>query len=356
VATAIATNVNTDDDSPVNNIKKLRRVIVLDDSDDDNGGGNGSGEATPNAPPSPHIASPLASAPQQSTSPCGDVHVGTPSPSPGPSPAHRTSPFATDSPTTTAPAAEHEQRTPECPRDAPKSPAAQAPDDTSDKVFSPPAATAATAATATVRAPSLEVTESQRREFNRLVTEAHRLLASEELSAALAKYIAAQRIVNTDKVERRISKIKAKLAELEQPASNDEQDAANGGNNISSSSNDDGAQPGEAAIEVQSDGWAVNHSARMAMLGNDFRIPLSSYSNLYPHQREGVRWLAGFVENKVGGILGDDMGMGKTVQVATFLRGALAKTNGVKTVRGPVMRRQRATQSRANTNTELLSS
>lgn len=172
---------------------------------------------------------------------------------------------------------------------------------------------------------SLEVTDAQRREFNRLVLKAHDLLENGKLAAALDVYTLAQRIVCTEKISRRIAKIKA---QLDADNENDDEDASashhDGNSEDDAPSSDDG--------ESQADGWTIHQRTQMATLGADFRIPLEAYANLYPHQREGVKWLAGFAGNKVGGILGDDMGMGKTVQVATFLRGALAKRQGIKTV------------------------
>jgi SNF2 family DNA or RNA helicase len=46
---------------------------------------------------------------------------------------------------------------------------------------------------------------------------------------------------------------------------------------------------------------------------------------LFDHQVEGVRWLWEHYANRVGCILGDDMGMGKTIQVACFLMALLGK-------------------------------
>jgi len=48
-------------------------------------------------------------------------------------------------------------------------------------------------------------------------------------------------------------------------------------------------------------------------------IPQSLQKQLYPHQREGVQWMIDRFESGVGGILGDDMGMGKTYQTLTLI-------------------------------------
>lgn len=49
-----------------------------------------------------------------------------------------------------------------------------------------------------------------------------------------------------------------------------------------------------------------------------FSVPAELYKRMYPHQREGVRWLWGLHQGDMGGILGDDMGMGKTFQASVF--------------------------------------
>eukprot|EP00948_MAST-09A_sp_MAST-9A-sp1_P001703 g1703.t1 len=50
-----------------------------------------------------------------------------------------------------------------------------------------------------------------------------------------------------------------------------------------------------------------------------FMIPSVLWDTLYPYQRDGVRWLWKLRASGRGGILGDEMGVGKTVQVIAFL-------------------------------------
>lgn len=57
----------------------------------------------------------------------------------------------------------------------------------------------------------------------------------------------------------------------------------------------------------------------VADLGSGLKVPLCVWQQLYPYQQEGVRWLCGLHIQEVGGLLGDEMGMGKTVQMAVFL-------------------------------------
>eukprot|EP00957_Ditylum_brightwellii_P106723 8141980-Ditylum_brightwellii.AAC.1 len=60
------------------------------------------------------------------------------------------------------------------------------------------------------------------------------------------------------------------------------------------------------------------------------RIPSDLYHRLYPHQRVGVRWIASLHNAPItGGILGDDMGMGKTYQTLTYL-GGLMKSKTIR--------------------------
>ena len=52
----------------------------------------------------------------------------------------------------------------------------------------------------------------------------------------------------------------------------------------------------------------------------DFRIPSSLYNNLYQHQKDGVRWMAGLHVGKIGGLLGDDMGKTMIAKNASKLK------------------------------------
>ena len=48
-------------------------------------------------------------------------------------------------------------------------------------------------------------------------------------------------------------------------------------------------------------------------------LPRSLYGNLFPHQKEGVKWLNSLYDERKGGVLGDDMGLGKTLMSITLL-------------------------------------
>jgi SNF2 family DNA or RNA helicase len=53
------------------------------------------------------------------------------------------------------------------------------------------------------------------------------------------------------------------------------------------------------------------------------RIPSTLYNKLFDHQKDGVSWMAGLHSQRVGGLLGDDMGMGKTYMALTLLGGLM---------------------------------
>jgi len=55
----------------------------------------------------------------------------------------------------------------------------------------------------------------------------------------------------------------------------------------------------------------------------EFSIPKTLYDKLFNHQRIGVQWMAVRHASKVGGIMGDDMGMGKTYQTLALLGGLM---------------------------------
>ncbi|KNC99287.1 uncharacterized protein SPPG_05541 [Spizellomyces punctatus DAOM BR117] len=56
-----------------------------------------------------------------------------------------------------------------------------------------------------------------------------------------------------------------------------------------------------------------------------YKLPSALYERLFSHQRDGVKWMWKLYGNEqMGGILGDDMGMGKTIQVISFLVGLFA--------------------------------
>jgi SNF2 family DNA or RNA helicase len=74
----------------------------------------------------------------------------------------------------------------------------------------------------------------------------------------------------------------------------------------------------QAGIDVDS-AFSLDRSANEVYLSSDkaknknqwpaFRVPVTLWKRLYDYQKTGVSWMAGLHDNRVGGILGDDMGM-----------------------------------------------
>jgi DNA excision repair protein ERCC-6 len=54
---------------------------------------------------------------------------------------------------------------------------------------------------------------------------------------------------------------------------------------------------------------------------NGYRMPGDIYPILYDYQKTGVKWLWELHEQKIGGILADQMGLGKTIQMISYLAG-----------------------------------
>jgi len=80
--------------------------------------------------------------------------------------------------------------------------------------------------------------------------------------------------------------------------------------------------------------WSFNKNREEYIIGgNDkippFTIPSSLFNKLYDFQKDGVAWLATLYLKRIGGILGDDMGMGKTFTTLSLL-GGLMKSNTIK--------------------------
>ncbi|KAJ3282812.1 DNA excision repair protein ERCC-6-like [Borealophlyctis nickersoniae] len=73
------------------------------------------------------------------------------------------------------------------------------------------------------------------------------------------------------------------------------------------------------------DGWYPNGPTGFHELAGGYKLPSDTYTKMFPHQHEGVKWMWKlFGDDQMGGILGDDMGMGKTIQVICFLMGLFA--------------------------------
>ncbi|KAK0043897.1 DNA excision repair protein ERCC-6 [Biomphalaria pfeifferi] len=137
-----------------------------------------------------------------------------------------------------------------------------------------------------------EVEDENKEKFMRLIKEARQLAENGDVASGIKMYEKAQKIKYSTKLEQRILKMKAFLAE-----------------------------------QTES-----NHPKNdMKQLAPNFYLHRKLFDQLYDHQKEGVLWLWSLYQKKKGGILADDMGLGKTIQIIAFLAG-MFDTQNVKCV------------------------
>ncbi|CAG9465715.1 unnamed protein product [Pedinophyceae sp. YPF-701] len=86
----------------------------------------------------------------------------------------------------------------------------------------------------------------------------------------------------------------------------------------------DDTPPPRTAHSRQGSDEAPTGPGEIRLPGGGFRLPRDAERRLYAHQVQGVRWLLGLWQRSKGGIIGDDMGMGKTMQTSAFLAGLIA--------------------------------
>lgn len=72
-----------------------------------------------------------------------------------------------------------------------------------------------------------------------------------------------------------------------------------------------------------SDDFCLSQKKRPDVDWPDLHLPGPLYKQLYSFQRVGVQWMATLHANGIGGILGDDMGMGKTYVTLSYLGGLM---------------------------------
>jgi SNF2 family DNA or RNA helicase len=70
--------------------------------------------------------------------------------------------------------------------------------------------------------------------------------------------------------------------------------------------------------------WRLNSSqtlkyVELKKLPREIRLPVPLFKKLFMHQRSGIEWMADLFIAKTGGVIGDEMGMGKTVQSLSFI-------------------------------------
>ncbi|ELU16421.1 hypothetical protein CAPTEDRAFT_138667 [Capitella teleta] len=129
-----------------------------------------------------------------------------------------------------------------------------------------------------------DLSPEEQQRFNALVLKAKKYAGEGKVQLALDLNLQAFKIYASEKLGKRIQKMKTYLAEY-----GDDSDEADGDS--------------------------------MVHMGNGFYLFQELYKQLYAHQREGVTWMWWLFQKRKGGILGDDMGLGKTIQVIAFLSG-----------------------------------
>ncbi|GFO09812.1 DNA excision repair protein ercc-6-like [Plakobranchus ocellatus] len=134
-----------------------------------------------------------------------------------------------------------------------------------------------------------EADSEARKIFMKYVTEGRRLVEEGDIARAIKLNEKALAIRYSEKLQKRIEKMKAFLAAQEE-------------------------DEGENGDDDEEDGG-------MKSLGQGFMLHHKLYGKLYQHQKEGVLWMWSLYVLGKGGILADDMGLGKTIQVIAFLAG-----------------------------------
>ncbi|GFS24601.1 DNA excision repair protein ERCC-6-like [Elysia marginata] len=127
-----------------------------------------------------------------------------------------------------------------------------------------------------------------RKLFMKYVTEGRKLVEEGDIAKAIKLNEKALAIKHSEKLVKRIEKMKAFLA---------------------------------AQQEEEEDEEEANEDGDMKSLGQGFMLHRKLCAKLYHHQKEGVLWMWSLFVLGKGGILADDMGLGKTIQVIAFLAG-----------------------------------
>ena len=84
----------------------------------------------------------------------------------------------------------------------------------------------------------------------------------------------------------------------------------------------------ELKIDGNDTPWRLNSSqplkyVELKKLPREIRLPVPLFKKLYSHQRSGIEWMAHLFIAKTGGVLGDEMGMGKTFLSLSFIMSLL---------------------------------
>uniref|UniRef100_A0A5K3FXC3 DNA excision repair protein ERCC-6 n=2 Tax=Mesocestoides corti TaxID=53468 RepID=A0A5K3FXC3_MESCO len=152
-----------------------------------------------------------------------------------------------------------------------------------------------------------------------LEKKARELFHQGDYPSALNLLQRANALCHTDKLERRI----ARLKDLISVSSQQSEEVAEEGDD--DDVDDDIAQitrkAGNLSLRVDSKKPPVSGGRNVVELADDFYLPRALHDELYEYQRDGVRWLWNLHKTSPGGILADDMGLGKTLQTIAFLTG-----------------------------------
>jgi SNF2 family DNA or RNA helicase len=81
------------------------------------------------------------------------------------------------------------------------------------------------------------------------------------------------------------------------------------------------------SLDSTTDEYFVTSNGPITM--PNFRIPAILFNKLFDHQKTGVEWMVGLHNQYIGGLLGDDMGMGKTFMALTVV-GGLMRTRSIR--------------------------
>ena len=85
---------------------------------------------------------------------------------------------------------------------------------------------------------------------------------------------------------------------------------------------DEDKEPEEPFVIEEDSPWELDEATEEVVLKEMHkwvRLPFALYKMLFPYQRVGVAWMAGLYQMGMGGILGDEPGMGKTMQSLSYL-------------------------------------
>uniref|UniRef100_A0A8R1IIF8 SNF2 N-terminal domain-containing protein n=1 Tax=Caenorhabditis japonica TaxID=281687 RepID=A0A8R1IIF8_CAEJA len=77
--------------------------------------------------------------------------------------------------------------------------------------------------------------------------------------------------------------------------------------------------------------YAITRNVKSDEFGDSphpWKVDTATWNRLHEYQKEGVQWLQKKTDHRSGGILADQMGLGKTIQAAVFLR-SIAETGRV---------------------------